>query len=222
MSLARVYFLKIGEWELLFGHFHRLVMELGVLCDSFCELHKAHEWPTLPVRAVRKQHWHSLVRHVVWIIGPNQVDDASLLLRLNIDVVVCIVDADILVPQHHCEHPVAAVPAGRLVEFLIELPLATAWLEFLVTKYARDGQVLLVATKHVDLLLVYDLRSLPQLHNLAGFLLQPTFVVSCLVVTDLYLIWCQCLSFFEGQRLFKVIAISLNVNDYIVLLGCDG
>lgn len=134
------------EFEFIFGSLEGLLTEVGVLSDFIDELAEAEEWSTLPISAITEQDGYMLIFHVVRIVLSNQVDYPGLLIRLNIDVIVGVVNADFLVPQHQCEYPVAAMPASCLFKLLIEAPLSASLLEILVAEDARDGQILLVTT----------------------------------------------------------------------------
>ena len=43
---------------------------------------------------------------------PDYINDSRLLIALDIDVVIGVLDANLLVPENQREAPVAAIPAG--------------------------------------------------------------------------------------------------------------
>ena len=120
------------------------------------------------------------------------VNKSLLLVALNIDVVVCIKDANLLVPHDDRQHPVAAVPAARRIVLLVELPLTAAWNQVLVTELARNGHVTLVRALHIQLPLVGDFRLMAQTLNRCSLLHEPASEVCHFVVSDLDLVLCHC------------------------------
>ena len=69
----------------------------------------------------------------------DDVYNSLLLFVLNVDVVVGVEDSYLLIPKDDRQNPIATVPASRIVEFLIELPLSGARHDGFVAKDARDG-----------------------------------------------------------------------------------
>ena len=63
----------------------------------------------------------------------NHLNQARLLVTLDIYVIVCVLDADLLIPEYESELPIAAEPTPKSVHSLIEAPLAAAWHHVFVT-----------------------------------------------------------------------------------------
>ena len=66
----------------------------------------------------------------------DHINYSCLLRRLDINVVVRVLNADIFVPVDQGEGPFVTIPAPFTILSLIELPLSDAWLLDLVTKNA--------------------------------------------------------------------------------------
>ena len=150
---------------------------------------------------------------------PDDVYDSLLFCAFNVDVVVGVEYSYLLIPKDASQNPVAAVPASRVVQLLVELPLGSARHDRFVAEDSRDGQVILVHREHVVyLLLVNHLVHLPVLLNIGCLVEQPAFEVFHFVVSDQFVVLRYVLSLLFGQGFVQVISISVDVNENLVLL----
>ena len=141
------------------------------------------------------------------------VYNSLLFCAFNVDVIVGVEYSYLLIPKDASQNPVAAVPASRVVQLLVELPLGNARHDRFVAKDSRNGQVILVRREHaVYLLFINHLVHLSVLLNLGCFLEQPAFEVFHFVVSDQFVILRHSLSLLFGQGFVQVVSISVDVN----------
>ena len=84
----------------------------------------------------------------------NRSNYSCLLIFLNVDVVICIVDSDVLIPDNERENVITTEPAFRSIMVPEPLPLLLPFLVNFMTEMARDSQVVVKSACHVNLLLV--------------------------------------------------------------------
>ena len=76
-------------------------MEVGQLIEILQEVNYSKEGSSFPICSVGKEHWYIRVACVVFVMIPDLVNQILLFFKLDVDVVVCIVDAYILTPEDH-------------------------------------------------------------------------------------------------------------------------
>ena len=208
--------------ELILSALKRLQVEIRVISEFVNELSESQEGSTFPLGAIAEKNWHVLIVHIVGVIRTDSVNDPGLFFRMDVDVVVGIVNADLLVPKNDCEHPVAAVPARLLVKLLIEAPLCATLLDMLVAEDPRDCQILLVTAQHIELLAIDYFTFLPQQDDFVGLFSEPSLEVCRLVVSNFDLVGCHVHSLFLRKWDSEVVSVTSDVNDYALISLLDG
>ena len=86
--------------ELLPALFNRLFFEVGDVDVFHDEVYKLHERFSFPIRCVGEEHGQMLIAHVVRVMLSDHLNYARFLTTFNIDVIVRILDADLLIPEN--------------------------------------------------------------------------------------------------------------------------
>ena len=185
------------------------------------KVHELHEGLTDPISCIREQHRDCIVAHIVLVILSDQINDSFLFIALNIDVVICIQDTDLLVPKDECEYPVAAVPARGVIDFTAQFPLTTAGHDLLVTEHSGNTEIFIVGAEHVNLIFVEELSEVTFRLDGGRLFKQPSSEVGNFVVSYLYFVLIQTSTFTLRQGTLQVITVAFDVNDELSLLGRD-
>ena len=115
----------------------------------------------------------------------DHINYSCLLWRLDINVVVRVLNANVFVPVDQGEGPFVTIPAPFTILSLIELPLCDTWLLNFVTEDAGNLETALVCAQHRNLLLVYYLGTFSQFLDLSRLLHEPHSEVLDFVISDL-------------------------------------
>ena len=76
-------------------------MEVGQLIEILKQVNYSEERSSFPICGVGEEHRYIRIACVVFVVIPDLVNQILLFFKLDVDVVVRIVDADFLTPEDH-------------------------------------------------------------------------------------------------------------------------